>query len=246
MEFIILDEDNEYTIKLNEPMMMRRIFLTAFIAMGTFLIASSQSDSTNYAAKNDGEIRTLFKGLDKSVKVGFYGSPDFSWTQFDNRNVYMMGLSGGVILNHTFSIGLAGKGIVNSHDLWYNNIQDSVGAYLYGGYGGLKLEYKLFPESPVHLSFPLLIGAGGLVYSNFTYQDFEENDEDFEHSDYNIDSDGFFVIEPGVMLEINLIKFMRLNAGVSYRYASQINLMNTSNGLLNNFNVNVALVFGKF
>lgn len=211
-------------------------------------VVYGQTESNSYAANSsdDGEIETLFKGFDKDVKIGFYGSPDFGWTQIDGRNTYLMGLSGGVIINHNFTIGLAGKGIVNSHDLWFDNVQDSIGAYLYGGYGGLKLEYKLLPKSPIHLSFPLLVGAGGLVYSNWSLDNYQEYDEDLDEPEHTLDTDGFFVIEPGVMIEVNVLKFMRLNAGVSYRYASQINLMNTSNGLLNNYNVNFALVFGKF
>jgi hypothetical protein len=39
---------------------------------------------------------------------------------------------------------------------------------------------------------------------------------------------------------------MRLNAGISYRYAAGLDLLNTSDDLMNNFTVNVGLKFGKF
>jgi len=58
--------------------------------------------------------------------------------------------------------------------------------------------------------------------------------------------DSFFVIEPGVVLGINLLKFMRLDAGVSYRYAPGIQLPKTNSNLLNGFNTNISLKFGRF
>ena len=72
------------------------------------------------------------------------------------------------------------------------------------------------------------------------------NSDYWNNSGYNLDSDGFFVVEPGAALEINLLKFMRLDAGASYRYAAGLDLKSTSSSLLNNFNANISLVFGKF
>jgi hypothetical protein len=39
---------------------------------------------------------------------------------------------------------------------------------------------------------------------------------------------------------------MRLDAGITYRYAPNIDLPETSKGLLNTFNVVASLKFGKF
>jgi hypothetical protein len=54
------------------------------------------------------------------------------------------------------------------------------------------------------------------------------------------------MIEPGVVLGINLLKFMRLDLGVSYRYAPGINLPETDSDLLNGFNATASLKFGRF
>jgi len=48
------------------------------------------------------------------------------------------------------------------------------------------------------------------------------------------------------MMGVNLIKFMRLDAGVTYRFAPEIDLPQTSSVLLNSFNAVVSLKFGKF
>jgi hypothetical protein len=93
----------------------------------------------------------------------------------------------------------------------------------------------------VHINFPILVGGGGLVYNTWTY-----HHQDYYYDGSTIDWDAFFVVEPGVMVEMNLVKFLRLDAGVSYRYTPDLDLMNTSSGLINNFNANLSLKFGKF
>ena len=196
------------------------------------------------ATTGDNEIKTLFKKSENPAKLGYYIGPEGAWTQFDGRNVFLAGLSMGAIVNHFFTVGLSGYGILNSRNLWYDNIDpyDSTGAYLYGGYGGVKFEFKVLPNAPVPLSFPILIGGGGLVYNTWTYDNHDDNNYDGS----TIDWDAFFVVEPGVMVELNLLKFMRFDAGVSYRYTPDLDLVNTKSNLINSFNVNVGLKFGKF
>jgi hypothetical protein len=101
------------------------------------------------------------------------------------------------------------------------------------------------PTFPVHVNFPILIGGGGLVYNTWNIWNDDHNDGD-SWDGYTIDWDAFFVVEPGVMVELNLVKFMRLDVGVSYRYTPDLDLVNTPGSLINNFNANVSLKFGKF
>jgi hypothetical protein len=67
-----------------------------------------------------------------------------------------------------------------------------------------------------------------------------------DHRPSVINNDAFFVIEPSVRAEINILRFMRLNAGVSYRYTDNLQLVNTSTDMINNFTAMVGLKFGKF
>jgi hypothetical protein len=55
-----------------------------------------------------------------------------------------------------------------------------------------------------------------------------------------------FVTEPGVIIGVNLLKFMRLDAWVSYRFVPGIDLPETNSNLLNTFNCSISLKFGKF
>lgn len=214
------------------------LLLLAFVPSLTLLAQDDQTQTKTQG--NQDEIKTIFRKSDHQVRVGYFIGPEAAYTQFKGRDVFIGGLSGGIILNHFFSVGLAGYGILNSQNLWYDNIQDINGAYLYGGYGGVKFEFRVLPSYPVHVNFPILIGGGGLVYNTWTYRHNSSYDSN------TLDWDSFFVVEPGVMVELNLLKFMRIDAGVSYRYTPDLDLMNTSADLINNFNVNLALKFGKF
>jgi hypothetical protein len=225
---------------------MKNFLLALLLVLGQLVPVFSQDETAGKSsAKDDGEIKTLFKKTDHPVKLGFYISPEAAYTQFKGRDVFLGGISLGAIINHFFTIGLGGYGILNSGNLWYDfdgPLGAPEGAYLFGGYGGLKMEFKVWPTSPVHLSFPILIGGGGMAFNTSYYHDHNYN---YDNGN-TIDSDGFFVVEPGVMVELNLLKFMRLDAGISYRYAPDLDLIYTSSGLINNFNVNLSLKFGKF
>jgi len=127
------------------------------------------------------------------------------------------------------------------NDISYRNQFDSQDLNLAGGYGGLLIEPVLAPFSPVHLAFPVIIGAGGVAYVNYNW---------WEYSTYQnpvvTESDAFFVFEPGVELEFNVVRFMRIGIGASYRYTSKVHLFNVSNDVLNGFSGGFSLKFGKF
>lgn len=212
-----------------------KMFLITLIATAMCIGTKAQNDQ---ASQN--ELRTLFGS---NERVGWWISPDFTWTQIDKRDAFIGGLSGGIIVNHEFSIGLGGYGIMNSQNFKYSGIY-ATDVYLYGGYGGLKLEYRLFPLNTFNVAFPVLIGGGAVTYSTWGPDNWQHHNNG--NYDYTYAWDSFFIIEPGVMLGINMLKFMRLDVGASYRYAPEINLPNTNSDLLNNFSANISLKFGRF
>jgi len=215
--------------------MIKRCSLFLFLAVLFNIACLSQVDS--------GEIRTLFKKTDSSKKVpiGWFVGPDGMYTQFKHRDVFLGGLNFGITINHFFSVGLAGNVILNSCNLWYEKIEEHQGAYLAGGYAGAFLEFTVAPKFPVHVSFPVLIGGGGLTYVYNFYSDWNQF-----WDLTSLDWDAFFVVEPGVRIELNVIKAFRIFVGGSYRYTPDLELMNTSPDLINNFNGIIGLKFGKF
>ena len=219
---------------------MKKIFLTLVIVLVVFVSQAQNEIATPQVTKEPEKIQTLFSS---PVRVGWWISPDFGWTKLDSRDALMSGMSGGVILNHSFSIGFAFYGIMNSENFMYPDISSLEDLYLYAGYGGLKMEYRLHPLKKIHVAFPLLIGGGGVSYSTWGMNDMHNGD--YYHNDFSYADDTYFVFEPGVGVGFNLLKFMRFDTGVSYRFASGVDLPKTSSNLMNGFNLNFSLKFGK-
>lgn len=207
-----------------------------------------------YAQSSEGEqMRTIFSAS-QSQSVGGYGAFEVGYTQINKLDAVSMGGRGMVILNHSLGLGLGGKAFI-SRPVYDTNLQHDY--EFVGGYGGFYIEPIIAPHRPVHVSFPLLIGVGGLSYIKH-WGDYEDN---FDYRTDSENSNAFFVIEPGVELEMNLIKWMRFSIVGSYRYTSAADLKYKSrqtdensfagtaiapSGLLRSYNLGIIMKFGKF
>lgn len=183
---------------------------------------------------NSQEINTVFK---REKRDGFYGSFATGYSPIDNKNGIVFSSRGGWIMDHWFAFGLAGTGFVNNIDnleSYYYNASSSDEYSLAGGYGGIFAEPMLFPLKPVHLSFPVIFGVGGASRFNSFY-----------YSDYS-DLDYFYVVEPGVELEFNFTRWMRIAFYGTYRYTSDIKIESISTGALRNYTAGVNVKIGLF
>jgi len=197
--------------------------------------------TTVTAQENQNEYRSIFnKKKDQKIDHGGYGAFGVGYTTIDSKNAILLNFKGAWVINHNISLGLAGYGFFNNLEKSANNTDD----YLGGGYGGFYFEPILFSKSPVHLSFPVLIGGGGVSTIPHNYWD-------WDNSYYPYDGDVFFVVEPGIELEFNMVKFFRIALGASYRFTNGI-LLNYSLtqkvpiDALDGFNFYLNFKFGKF
>jgi hypothetical protein len=213
------------------------MFLALCLCFAAALFAQNDLKTTS----GDEEMKTLFSS-GKKIKLGWFASFEPGYTEIDSYSAYLGGFSGGIVIDHRLSIGLAGRGWWTGHR--YSNFKDTLSANLVGGYGGLLVEYTLFPKSLVHLTFPLLIGGGGAAYVEDMVH--YESRSNRNHNKQVFSSDAYFVVEPGVKAEINVVRWMRLNAGVSYRLTSGMDLKPEPSGKLSGFNASVGFKFGKF
>ncbi len=166
-------------------LLLSLIFATAIIAQDT--------------EKND-EYRTLFGG-DKTTHGG-YGGLSINYSQIDGKDAVLVGARGGWIINHGISIGIGGYGFANDMN-YEKNINGFYDNYsLAGGYGGLIIEPIIGAKWPVHISIPILIGAGGVAYINNYYG---RPNYDY-YNPYSEEVDAFFVLEPGIEVELNMVK----------------------------------------
>jgi hypothetical protein len=201
-------------------------------------IAVCMLAATTIAQENNANYRSLF-GSEKGISHGGYGGLTISYTSLDGKDAIMIGGKGGWIIDHRLTLGLAGNTFVNDIQVSTNANYEEVS--LAGSYGGLLIEPVLAPFAPLHITFPIIIGAGGIAHVNYQHW---VNDNYIEPVVW--DSDAFFVIEPGIELEINVVPFMRASFGASYRHTSLINLPDTRKDALRGLNANFSLKFGKF
>ena len=200
-------------------------------------------------SKSSQEYRTLFNS--DEMTHGGYGAVLLNYSKIDGKDAFLAGMRGMWIINHGIGIGIGGYGFAS--DLKYENPPGSSPEdyNLAGGYGGLVIEPIIAAKHPVHVSFPVLIGAGGVAYIRNYWKTYPHHPDEYTY--YTEDASAYFVLEPGVELEFNMVKFFRIGLGAYYRYTSDINL-SAWNGIdytdvspdLKEFSFGLSLKFGKF
>jgi len=211
-----------------------------------FLILAISFAKAQDSYQND-EVRTVFS---KSKSNGGYGAFTISYSNIGGYDALVTGGRGAFIFDHVLAIGIGGYGFVNNLNYDYHHNQSEGVLSLAGGYGGFLIEPIIAGKSPVHVSFPILIGGGGVTLVDMYAWDYWG--DPYYGNQYAYDA--FFVFEPAVELEFNLARFFRLAAAVSYRYTSDINLFRTELGestqtsedALRGFNFGLTFKFGKF
>jgi hypothetical protein len=141
----------------------------------------------------------------------------------------LMGGRIGLVLNRIFVIGGAGYGLVNEIEA---GPADRV---LDFGYGGLFLEYINRPHKLMHLSVHSLIGLGGLRYRPYDYE-----------WDDRWHADALFVLEPGMDVELNITKHIRIGLGGSYRLVSGVDLEGLEGNDLSGPTASMTFKLGRF
>ncbi len=186
------------------------------------------------------EIQTIFS---KNRSNGGYGALTLGYSQINGHDAFVSGARGAFIFDQVFAIGLGGYGFVNNLNYNYyhgGNTRNELS--LAGGYGGLFLEPIVAGRSPVHVSFPILIGMGGVSLVDLYNWDYWGPDYPWFDFDYDV----YFVFEPAIELEFNVARFFRTALYASYRYTSKIEMYKTDEDVLRGFNFGATFKFGKF
>lgn len=199
-------------------------------------ICSSYAQDPEFEYYKSKEIKTL---LGRGKPGGAYCSFTTGYSVIDGRHAILFGGRFSWIASHSVGIGAGATGFINEFHYEPSLNRD---VFLTGGYGGIYIEPILLPRSPVHLSFPVLFGAGGISFIS--------EDADFNNN-FIEDSKAFLLIEPSAELELNLTRFFRIAFGASYRFPTQFDV-----GLPGTYTIDVeslktmsymvTLKFGKF
>ena len=201
--------------------------------------------ASNSFAQNNDEFKTIFGGS----TIGGYGALGGGFSPINDDNAIVFNARGGVVLGHSFALGLGGTGFFTEYQ--YSEIYDK-NSSLAGGYGGVFVELIVLGRSPVHVSIPVLVGLGGAAYTTW-----DNEGEDYERENSVQESTTFGVIEPGIEIEFNIASFFRLAAFCNYRYTSNISLTSIVDGqtepvelitpdALTTYSAGLIFKFGKF
>ncbi len=128
--------------------------LAVLVLLGTVpLFAQEQEQETIFDSPN--------------LDHGGYIAPVVKATKLNGQLGVLAGLRGGLIVDHSVSIGLAGYALVNNLPADQAGPQNQPNLNLY--YGGLELQYLYDPSSVVHLTINTLAGVGlvGTRYNLF-------------------------------------------------------------------------------
>lgn len=185
----------------------------------------------------DNEIRTIGG---RGHSGGFYIGLNSNYSEISGYDAITAGAKLAWIANHGIAIGVAGNGFFSEPQPLLASTNKE---YNYtGGYGGLLIEPILFPRMPVHLSFPIILGAGGIaegVYYDLNYP-YETT------GGYVEEAEAFLIAEPGVELEFNAARWIRFGLGCSYRFTTEIDHGNMPRNPLDGMTAGFSLKFGKF
>lgn len=208
------------------------------------LIAALFCMTLTKASSQDYEIKTLFSAGGHRASGG-YGAIGNKFTYIRGEYANMAEIYGGWYINHKFLLGIAGAATTNDLRVpeQFSTQPGERMSYQYGQFG-LMTEYTLWSNRAIHLSFHVMNGAGFTV--QYKRYDWEEDEYWDDHNNYPKDSNWFFVTEPGVKLEMNLLRWMRFSPGVSYRATFGSEGLGLSDSSLSDISYNVTFKFGKF
>ena len=205
---------------------MKKRTILAFIGISVFLF------KTTSFAQEKTEAQTLFgKGAKISGKdVGFFVAPSLGITEFDGSTATLFNLRSGVQVKDKVAVG--GYYNVSLNEVIPQS-ETIPGIYMdYWSAGGF-VEYMLLSKKLVHLTLPVYVGYGEV-----------EMDNDFGLA--RLSEANFLQVEPSLQLEVNLLKYVRFNAGVGYRFVGQMNYRNFDQTDISGLTGHIGLKIGLF
>jgi hypothetical protein len=189
--------------------------------------------ATTITAQNNEDTKTVFgKG---KPEIGYFVSPSFQFGEIAGSTAVLPGLGIGIVLNNRIYLGLNYKYIATENT---PEGESDNRLYLDQRYCGLRFEYAIQPKSVVHFNFPVELGVGE------TELDLKDS---YENEGLVPTDDAWFAyLEPGVALEINLNKYIKLNISGGYRFVSNVSFRNLTENDMMGITCSAGLKIGIF
>ncbi len=219
-------------------------FAVLLFSVNSFSQTVTQSDTNKVSKMLDNgktdKMNTIFSGGNHPFKklnyLGLSVGSEIIYGSLAGAFTPMAGASAMLHFNKKLALGVAGYSTIGDN-FTPTSISNTKAYSLNNMYGGFKLEYTPKPDAKVHVSFPLLIGAGSAKLDSAGHK----NDMDFVNNKGNHDHDkngrnndqyghegshegdnSYFVIQPGVNVEANLFRFAKIFVGATYRIVPSV------------------------
>ena len=175
-------------------------------------------------AQETPEFGYLLGGTNGKVKVSGFGAYTIGFSQYDGNLAVYNGGGGAVLLNQTVYFGLYGTGLSTRHkqsdfmitapDNTLINYDNVVTTF---GHGGFWIGYIHDSYKPIHFGASTKIGWGSI---GLTHDYYEYNYDTYDS--YLIVDDHVFVLTPQLEMEMNLLRWFKINASACYQIVSGV------------------------
>jgi hypothetical protein len=167
----------------------------------------------------------------EKTHIGLYVTPVLKIGEVRQEVRGLIGIRGGLEINHSFYVGLAGYGLPEENQTRHwgcDECNDDVEWEM--GYGGLEFGVMAGTPRTGLLSMGVLIGGGGVS-------------EDRRYVDR---TESFFVLEPQLDLSVTLARNVRLSIGGGYRFIDDLNSLRYTEDDLEGPTFNIGVAVGIF
>jgi len=195
-----------------------------FVMIVTLMLSSA----TTVAQEQD-STQTLIKS---ALKVSELWTPEVKINSIQGDIGTLIGFYGGALFNRSFLLGISGGANLSHPTVNY-------------GYFGAIGQYIYKPTNLWHFSGQLLLAYGSA-------KDYEDPKSGLLDNFMNVSGAPFFLMEPGINLELNISRNVMLVAGVSYRWVTgmdenseNVSITHVTNEDLSSINFNIGVKFGK-
>jgi hypothetical protein len=167
-------------------------------------------------------------------RQGGWGGPVVQISPMRGRAAVFVGGRGGWLLDGRVTLGGGGFALATGVPAPPAAEKPGEELELDMGYGGVWGEYTFTPVRLLHVSAGALVGGGTVSLA-------------WRHGgSYGSGSDGFFVVEPAVVAELNVTTSLRLDVGGAYRWIVGAEMRGLSRSDVAGPSVVIALKLGRF
>ena len=189
-----------------------RSIIAGVIVLASLAVCLQAQESAPDSTKSDPMETVISTEIESN---GGFGAVVFKVGNIDGSTGVIFGGRGGWVINRTLVIGGGGYGWLQGP---YHSSDNQVDTNLAFAYGGFEIEYLIASNNVVHASIIALIGGGGVSI----LEQIPQNGTSKRWDD--IYSTGVFVFEPAANVEVTLLPWLRIAAGLGYRVVSGVDI----------------------